>query len=349
MTTETYEVLNTLQLIGFTSLRGKAWHYRAEAQGAEPNHYDGEIPVEDVRRRLFDWTAEERTIFTQVPAASWEDATAFGDDGAPLRFAPVEGRKAIVRSDTGTTLGIFKSGYQVHQYQDALLGNVANLLDDGLSIGSAGLLRNGAIAYVSVEMDENVHTAAGMTFRPFLLATTSHDGSLATTYKRVTTRVVCDNTCEAALAERSETVKVRHSRYSSLRVSTAREALGILTSLADDTVAEIEALAAWDVTPAQFGRWLGSILPMPSDADDAARARVTAQWDKMTDFYHNDARVAPWAGTALGVHQLVNTWRQHGRPARKGQRVERNMLDLLTGRTGEKDRSALDHLRLVTA
>jgi phage/plasmid-like protein (TIGR03299 family) len=349
MSTETIEVLNTLQLIGFTSLRGRAWHYRAEAQGEEPNHYDGEIPVDDVRRRLLNWTAEERVLYTLVPAETWSTATTLGADGEALRYAEVDGRKAIVRSDTGATLGIFKSGYTVHQYQDALLGNVANLLDDGLSIGSAGLLRGGAIAYVSVEMDENVHTEVGMEFRPFLLATTSHDGSLATTYKRVTTRVVCDNTCEAALGEKGEAVKVRHSRYSALRISSAREALGILSSLTDDTVAEIERLAAWDVSNRDFGRWLDRIVPVDVDASDAVKARLGRQRDEMTAFYHGDPRVAPWAGTALGVQQLVNTWRQHRRPARKGQRVERNMLDLLTGRTGDKDRSALDHLRLVTA
>jgi len=38
-----------LTLIGFTEQRGHAWHYRAGAQGEEPNHYP-ELPAVGIRR-----------------------------------------------------------------------------------------------------------------------------------------------------------------------------------------------------------------------------------------------------------------------------------------------------------
>lgn len=41
MTTETLSTLNTSTLIGNTRHRGTAWHYRAEEQGEESNHYPG--------------------------------------------------------------------------------------------------------------------------------------------------------------------------------------------------------------------------------------------------------------------------------------------------------------------
>ena len=52
-----------------------------------------------------------------------------------------ENRQAIYADDTGDVLGVFADGYTIHQYQDWLLDKVASILDDGLSIGSAGLLR----------------------------------------------------------------------------------------------------------------------------------------------------------------------------------------------------------------
>lgn len=55
MSRETAKWLNTNTLIGFTGKRGHAWHYRSHLQSAEPNHYPGAVPVDDVRRRLFDW------------------------------------------------------------------------------------------------------------------------------------------------------------------------------------------------------------------------------------------------------------------------------------------------------
>ena len=49
---------------------------------------------------------------------------------------------------------------------------MANILDDDLSISSAGLLRGGAVAWVEVSVPESITTPEGVVFRPNLLATT---------------------------------------------------------------------------------------------------------------------------------------------------------------------------------
>ena len=67
MSRETMKWLNSNTLIGYTSKRGSAWHYRADLQSAEPNHYPGPVPVEDVRRRLFGWEAESREVYVRKP------------------------------------------------------------------------------------------------------------------------------------------------------------------------------------------------------------------------------------------------------------------------------------------
>src|SRR4051812_32600338 len=187
MSAESLQTLNTDTLIGFTDKRGTAWHYRADLQSDESNHYPGAIPVADVERRLFNWSAVEGDI----------TATALTPEGVLQTKDP--DRKAIMRSDTGAILGVFKSGYAVHQYREWLLGTVSTILDENLSIGSGGLLKGGAVAFVSVEVPDTITTPEGVAFRPNLLACTSHDGSLATTYKRVVTNVVCDNTMAAGL------------------------------------------------------------------------------------------------------------------------------------------------------
>lgn len=45
MSAETLTHLNSQTLIGYTNKRGRAWHYREELQGDEPNHYPGAVPV----------------------------------------------------------------------------------------------------------------------------------------------------------------------------------------------------------------------------------------------------------------------------------------------------------------
>jgi hypothetical protein len=147
MSRETLHDLNVNTLIGNTDHRGLAWHYRAQEQGVESNHYAGPIPMTDVERRLFSWQAESRPVAVETPA-DFETMTHLSGDGLPARWMTINGKQAISRSDRedGSVMGIFTSGYSMHQYREWLLTTVANVLDDDLSISSAGLLRDGAIA-----------------------------------------------------------------------------------------------------------------------------------------------------------------------------------------------------------
>ena len=148
------------------------------------------------------------------PPPTYEGMTHLDPLGSPARWVQVEDRQAITRSDTNAVLGLFTSGYVMHQYAEWLLTTVANILDDDLVISSAGLLRGGAIAWVEVSVPETITTPVGFDFRPNLLATTSFDGSIATTFKRTVTATVCDNTRDLALSEKGQEYKVKHTRYS---------------------------------------------------------------------------------------------------------------------------------------
>jgi hypothetical protein len=63
-------------------------------------------------------------------------------------------KQAICRSDdaTGSVMGIFAPGYSRHQYAEWLFTTVAKILEDDLTISSAGLLKGGAIAWVEVSV-----------------------------------------------------------------------------------------------------------------------------------------------------------------------------------------------------
>ena len=334
MSQETDLWLNTYTLVGFTDERGNAWHYRLDLQGVESNHYSGAVPVDDVLRRLFNFTVDETPLFIRL-------------DG---QYVQIGGRKAMVRSDNGSVLGVFKAGYQGHQYQEWLLENVATILDDELGIGSAGLLRNGAQAWVSVEVPENIVTPEGVEFRPNLLACTSFDGSLATTYKRVVTRVVCDNTAEQARSEDGQEFKLKHTKFSGFRINDARQALQIVHSMADDFAAEVAKLTAWKVSDEQFLKHMQHMIPIN---DEMAKVGITKAENKRAEIinlYNFDNRVAPWKGTAFGVVQAYNTWDQHFKTVKKGvPRVIRNMENLVTGKQGNDDAFVMETLISVTS
>lgn len=352
MSQETMEHLNTNVLIGNTANRGNAWHYRADMQGTEPNHYTGPIPVGDVLRRLFAWQAVSRPLAVEVPA-DLDTMTHLSAAGLPSRWAVIDGKQAIAANDdsTGNVMGIFADGYTMHQYDEWLLKSVSTILGDTLSISSAGLLRNRAIAWVEVSVPESITTPEGVSFRPNLLATTSFDGSIATTYKRTVTDTVCDNTRECALGERGQGYKVKHSRYSNVKLPEAREALAMVHTLADEFAAEVATLCKVDVTNAQWVKFLELTVPVVDAQGDKLTGRGLTMADNkrhaLNKLYRYDARVAPWQNTAHGVIQAVNTYEHHESTVRGGTRADRNMLRTVTGEFGSIDRQVWADLSKV--
>jgi phage/plasmid-like protein (TIGR03299 family) len=323
MSQHTIDYLNENTLIGFTGMRGNAWTWKAGTD----NHFAGEVPMERVLQ-LFAW---EPTVNLMVCPCGCGETW-----------------KAVSRSDNRHRMGIFKEGYEPHSFKTWLVEAVGTILDDTLRIGSAGQLRFGAVGWVSAETPDTLTTPEGVDFRPHLLATTSFDGSVATTYKPVVTRVVCDNTLEMAKRENSATYKIKHTRNSGFRVASARDALGIVHAVAEDFEAEVRELCATTVTEKQWAAFLDAYAPMP---DDKGRGRTIAEnkRDGLARMYRHDLRAAPWSGTAFGVLQAVDTWTQHEQTVRNVGRAERNMLSIVTGKHAKASDEVATTLRKVLA
>jgi phage/plasmid-like protein (TIGR03299 family) len=331
MSKETSQWLNQNTLIGFTDKRGNAWHYRASDQGVESNHYTQAVPIKDVRRRLFNFTAEERPFYV---------ATEIGDDGEPGGLILVEDRKAIIRSDNKLVMGVFKGGYTTHQPDEWLIGGVANLVggEGNLGVASAGLLKGGAQAWVQIEAPENVSTPEGFAFRPYITASTSFDGSLATTYARGAIAVVCDNTLAWANSEAESVIKIKHSKYSVLKLESAREALEVVNDTAEQYTKAVANLAKWEVSTRAWNKFLDATAPVPTeDVSKATATKAEKKRDRLEELYNFDNRVAPWKGTALGVVQAVNTYAHHDRNVRGADRAERNAENAINGATAKLD------------
>jgi phage/plasmid-like protein (TIGR03299 family) len=351
MSQETAQWLNTMTLIGYTEKRGQAWHYREADQGDEPNHYTGPIPVEDVSRRLFYWTPAEGTF----------EGTYLTPDGVDRITSPDE--KTIIRprgtfgaDDPGKILGKFKGqpggddGYRIHGYQEWLVEYVANLLDADLAIGSAGLLKGGAVAWVQVELADTMTTSVGgVKFRPFVTAATSLDGSLSTTYVTGAQVVVCDNTLSVGLSNADGKVKIKHSRYSTARVADVRAALEIVHTTGDAFDAQVKMLLDEHVDDATWARFVSAYVGDKPGVERSKRSQGMAirKADELNLLWNYDPRVAPWRGNAYGVLAAVNTHVHHVQTVRGTGRVERNMERAVTGGVDKLDASTLELLASV--
>lgn len=333
MSTETAEWLNERILVGFTEKNGEPWWFRKELQGDEPTVYPGPIPREDVERRVFSWTAEKRPILV---------VGADGSHRADPRY------NAIVHSETGRVFQVAKKTYVIHQYQEWLLNRVNDLLEnDELHIGSAGLLRGGGGAWVTVERPDNVTSRSGMDLRPRLLVASSHDGRLSTTYKFVGTVVVCDNTLATALREKEPEYRVRHTMRSKMRLEQVRETLGILVESGQGLVDLIDDLADVTVTDEQWQQIVERLVPIKKGSLPRVQARLENKRAKLDELWRSDPRCAPWTGSALGAFQAFNTYRLH-ESGPDDSRLDRNMRELFEGTARTKDRAIIRAVESAT-
>lgn len=329
MSAETLEWLNTNTRIGFVEKRGHAWHYR---QGAT-NHFNGPVPVEECEA-LFDWEPLEAPVYAYI------------DDDYVL----VHTNKVYYHSKTKHIFQLHGKSYVPHLYKTYLLENTADILakgvNEGLGIGSAGLLRNGGVGWVQIELPENVDTPEGLAFRPFVTAVTSLDGSIPTTYKRMATAVVCDNTLAWGLSEPGRAYRVKHSKNSLVRLEGAREALDIIVEGARQFQDEVHRLGSWDVTAKTWSKLLNTAVPIP---ENPGRGRTMAETKQeiLNRLYSHDERCAEWKGTALGVAQTFNTYNHHFAGVKKVSRAERNMENALKGTFEDEDQKILDILAQI--
>lgn len=338
MSAETLEWLNRNSLIGFTDMRGKAWHH---LEGYD-NHFAGAIPVE----RMMD-------LMSYPLAEGFPTVTVnvMDENGVETKQFPAHGHKGIVRLDTGEVFKFFREGYQIHQPQEWLVQNLDRLTHGGLNLAAGLLLKGGAVASVQAELTDTREGAEGVKHRPYITAATSMDGSMATTYLVGTRLWVCDNTLTYALAENDALRhKVRHSSRSLSRMSEVRDNLGLVVEAVGDTIdQEIARLTSEYVSDSRWNEFLQAFtgLDAITRPDGKAERNARRKVGELQTLWTSDERVAPWKNSAWGVLAAVNTAEHHIWGTDGTARETRNALRTVKGQWDAIDSNTLKVLASV--
>ncbi|QGJ90090.1 hypothetical protein HWC80_gp050 [Mycobacterium phage Indlulamithi] len=362
MSQETMEWLNKYILVGNCKARPNAWHNRPEfreANGLEENHFQDPIPYRVVVDRLFNWKAISAPKANLIPVPK-RDANWFDADGNPFKIVMsseydykkreiIGGEQGIVKSDTLEHIATHSGKYKIHDYEQWLLQLQSNVIGDTLSILGAGLLRNGAQAYVQVALPETVQdNNSGMEFVPYIMGSTSLDGSIPSTYSAGSLLVVCDNTRDGAIAQANQSGRIYKAKHTSKSLDTdsikdVQQALGIVHQTAESMKHEFAELAAIDMNRRQTLKVLDIIQPIPKEKDGATKRQVVIAENKREGLLHAIFRDptggAEWKNTALGLSNGVSTYFTWNTSV-KGNRLERNAEKAI--KAGVERRKALE-------
>lgn len=341
--------------IGNVAGRGRAWW----ASEYEELHFDGSIPL-DVAQRLIGWEPLQVPMTYPHPVTGAQ--TLFGEyvPNADATGMDYKGPMVVLRSDTLAPMGSNGGKSNLFSYWDWFMNGPKRLLDTSeLNLGFVGTFNGGAQAAVQIELAKTiVEEKTGVSYRPFLYAASSIDGSLAAQYGMAYTRIVCENTFSMATKEAQRDglfYKVRQTLNRKVDDNAAREALQLVHGMSDDITKELHAMCETTVTDKQWSAFLNAYMPMPEKdpkSKTGGRAYTTAgnTRDELTKMWNTDTRVAPWRNTVFGVSQAVTTWQQNEAIIRGANgRVARNKLNMISGKSTNVEAQALATLDKVLA
>ena len=278
----------------FAYLGAKAWHGLGQ-----------EIPVgatveETQRAAGMAWRIE------RAPVQYGVLSNAGGFPLPELHEAP--GRVVLYRSDTLAPLSVVSSRFNEVQPVQALEFFRDMVEAGGYVLETAGTMRGGARLFATVRPAQAFELPGGDLVEGRLLFATACDGSMATTVRQVSIRVVCKNTLGAAIGGSPDCVTVRHS--SKINPVAMKEKLRTVSGTFDAFRCAAEVLAKSSVSASRAADFLSMLLPDPR----VGLVEDTKGYKKMLALFNGEGLGASGlssAGTAWGLLNAVTQYVDH--------------------------------------
>lgn len=268
------------------------------------------------------WAESAGLAWSAVKVPALADLT--GAQFAHLHLTPghvltpaVEARNFVVRSDNGHALGYVSDVYQpvqpieVLEWFERYIG-----VDDRFALDVAGSLKNGEIIWATATYRDTLNIV-GEPHVARLLMTTTFDGSGATINKATMTRVVCNNTLDAAMLDKRATVRTRHNtKFDAARVG---KELSALAESFDSYRVMAEAMVAVEMSAADVSAFFKQCLDIPFDAKrEDISGKKMAQFQALSNSYSTTVREGTAANTQWAALNAITRYVDHEKSVKGG-------------------------------
>jgi phage/plasmid-like protein (TIGR03299 family) len=225
---------------------------------------------------------------------------------------PVEGMKALVRSDNGATLSVVSSTYGIVDF-DQMAEAVVTAAGGEATFHTGGLLgKNGARGWIMGELGEPLVIPGYQSeIRRYFLVTGSHDGS-PVKILNCETSVVCQNTLGTALGERGNWHQtIRHTRNAADRVQAAAVAFRQLSTGYERFGQLANVMVKTRLTDAQMGQVVEAMVPAAPDTGKVS-AQAQEKREKLQGLFETAVGVdAGIRGTAWAAFMALTEYADH--------------------------------------
>lgn len=194
-------------------------------------------------------------------------------------------KHVLYRSDTGNPLSVVSSDYNIVQ-PEAVVGFFGDLAKTGgFSIETVGSLKQGRKIWALGRVGENAKILDDEV-APYLLLATSYDGTMATTAKFTTVRVVCNNTLQASLKNSAGRTQVSIPHSIAFDPVKVKADLGIATDSWSLFKLKAERMASHKISDFTADAWVQDLLAPYSGGMSDEQLRKTRGYRRIMDLFH---------------------------------------------------------------
>ena len=204
------------------------------------------------------WHGLGQQLTVGAPLETWaaEAGMDFNIVGAPVLFQRTDktiadqgSKQVLYREDTGAALGVVGNKYKVVQPIEVLEFFRDLVEDQGFELETAGVLFGGAKYWALARTGNSFKIGDNDILKDYLMLATACDGTLRTTARRTSVRVVCNNTLNLSNKDAMSDIKVSHS--SVFDGNSVKTELGLRADDWDDFKVKAEILSTTHLTDLQ--------------------------------------------------------------------------------------------------
>ena len=252
-----------------------------------------------------DWNVVQEPIYTEV-----------GE--------PVEGYKANIRDTDRKVLGVVTDRYRVVQNHEAF-AFTDSLLKEGVRYETAGSLQGGRRIWLLAHMPHE-YMISGERFSPYLLFSSTHDGSGAVKVALTPIRVVCQNTLNLALSTAKRSWSMMHTGNIKGKIQEARETLLMADDYMDKLGQEFETLRKKKLTDEEVMDYIKILLPTEDGSTPQQIKNMERLQEDMAHRYFDAPDLQDVGQNAYRFITAVSDFATHSKPLRKTANYKENLF-----------------------
>jgi|LakMenEpi03Aug12_release.lakeMendotaPanAssembly.Ray.scaffolds.fasta_scaffold01889_56 phage/plasmid-like protein (TIGR03299 family) len=291
------DMSNNRANMAFTGSRDKVWH----GLGTELQQ---DASVDDwIVSAGLDWDVVPAEVQYTIPGTS---ANLFIPS-----IKTMADRKVLYRSDTKDSLAVVGKDFKVVQPRQVVEFFRDLVEKNNMKLSTAGSLFGGRKFWALAELGKDFEVVSGDKVTGHLMLTTAVDGSMKTVGKFVSTRVVCNNTLNIAMAEKGTRNVVQVSHRSEWDPDTVKVELGLMDGAWLQFIQDVRKLSATKVTDKKAYNFLSKVVfDKPTEPLTKVQERKI---DNLMDLYKGQGMGADMAtGTLWGVVNAITQQYTHG-------------------------------------